>query len=52
VATMHAEPSRVAKNLTEHTEILQALRDGAAQTAAEVVERHVSWVKTLARGES
>ena len=52
VATMHAEPSRVAKNLAEHTEILQALRDGAAQTAAELVGRHVSWVNTLARGES
>jgi DNA-binding GntR family transcriptional regulator len=52
VATMHAEPSRVAKNIAEHTEILQALRDGAEQTAAEVVERHVSWVNTLARGES
>ncbi|MYS20343.1 transcriptional regulator, GntR family [Streptomyces sp. DvalAA-14] len=52
VATMHAEPSRVAKNLAEHTEILEALRGGAARTAAEIVDRHVSWVKTLARGES
>jgi DNA-binding GntR family transcriptional regulator len=51
VATMHAEPSRVAKNLAEHTEILRALRDGAARTAADVVERHVSWVNVLARGE-
>ncbi|MFC4034241.1 GntR family transcriptional regulator [Streptomyces polygonati] len=52
VATMHAEPSRVAKNIAEHTEILEALRGGAALTAAEIVDRHVSWVKTLARGES
>lgn len=52
VATMHAEPSRVAKNIAEHTEILDALRDGAADTAADIVGRHVSWVKVLARGES
>jgi DNA-binding GntR family transcriptional regulator len=52
VATMNAEPSRVAKNITEHTEILDALRAGAAQSAADLVERHVSWVNTLARGES
>ncbi|MBD0737128.1 GntR family transcriptional regulator [Streptomyces sp. CBMA29] len=52
VATMHAEPSRVAKNIAEHTEILDALRDGAAGTAADIVDRHVSWVKVLARGES
>jgi DNA-binding GntR family transcriptional regulator len=52
VATMHAEPSRVAKNIVEHTEILQALRDGDERTAAKVVDRHVSWVNTLARGES
>jgi len=52
VATMHAEPSRVAKNLAEHTEILDALREGAAEAAAGIVERHVSWVSTLARGES
>lgn len=52
VATMHAEPSRVAKNVTEHTEILEALREGAAAKAADVVRRHISWVKVLARGES
>jgi DNA-binding GntR family transcriptional regulator len=52
VATMHAEPSRVAKNIAEHTEILAALRAGAALTAAELVDRHVSWVSALARGES
>ncbi|BBA98796.1 putative GntR family transcriptional regulator [Actinacidiphila reveromycinica] len=52
VATMHAQPSRVAKNIAEHTEILQALRDGDERTAAQVVDRHVSWVNTLARGQS
>jgi DNA-binding GntR family transcriptional regulator len=52
VATMNAEPSRLAKNLAEHTELLQALRDGAARTADEIVGRHVSWVNTLARGQS
>jgi DNA-binding GntR family transcriptional regulator len=51
VATMHAEPSRLAKNLVEHAEILDALRAGDARSAAEVVGRHVSWVKVLARGE-
>ncbi|MEU6850575.1 GntR family transcriptional regulator [Actinacidiphila alni] len=51
VATMHAEPGRVAKNIAEHTEILEALRDGAADTAADIVQRHVSWVKVLATGE-
>lgn len=52
VATMHAVPSRVAKNISEHAEILEALRGGSADTAARLVDRHVSWVKTLARGES
>jgi DNA-binding GntR family transcriptional regulator len=52
VATMHAEPSRLAKNIAEHTEILEALKDGAADTAADIVGRHISWVKVLARGES
>jgi DNA-binding GntR family transcriptional regulator len=51
VATMHAEPSRLAKNLAEHAEILAALREGAARTAADVVGRHVSWVKVLATGD-
>lgn len=51
VATMHAEPGRIAKNVAEHTEILHALRAGDAALAATLVERHVSWVKYLARGE-
>jgi DNA-binding GntR family transcriptional regulator len=52
VATMHAEPSRVAKNLVEHAEILRALREGAEDRAVDVVTRHISWVKVIARGES
>lgn len=51
VATMHADPGRIAKNITEHTEILDALRAGDAGVAAALVERHVSWVNHLARGE-
>jgi DNA-binding GntR family transcriptional regulator len=52
VATMHAEPNRVAKNIAEHAEILDALRAGEAARAADMVERHISWVKVLARGDS
>ncbi|WP_055547096.1 GntR family transcriptional regulator [Streptomyces sp. NBRC 110028] len=51
VATMHAEPDRIAKNITEHTEILDALRAGDAGSAAGFVQRHISWVNTLARGD-
>ncbi|MER7790367.1 GntR family transcriptional regulator [Streptomyces sp. NPDC097640] len=51
VATMHAEPGRIAKNITEHTEILTALRSGDATAAAGLVERHIGWVNNLARGE-
>jgi DNA-binding GntR family transcriptional regulator len=50
VATMHADPGRIAKNITEHTEILRALRSGDAESAAALVERHISWVSLLARG--
>jgi DNA-binding GntR family transcriptional regulator len=52
VATMHAEPDRIAKNIAEHTEILDALRGGDARSASALVERHVSWVNFLARMES
>lgn len=51
VATMHAEPGRVAKNIAEHTEILQVLRTGEAGQAVAAVGRHISWFSTLARGE-
>jgi DNA-binding GntR family transcriptional regulator len=52
VATMHADPGRIAKNITEHTDILRALRSGDAESASALVERHISWVGLLARRES
>jgi DNA-binding GntR family transcriptional regulator len=52
VATMHAEPDRIAKNIAEHTDILRALRSGDARSADALVGRHISWVRNLARGES
>ncbi|MGI5138485.1 MULTISPECIES: GntR family transcriptional regulator [unclassified Streptomyces] len=51
VAVMHSHPDRIAKTLTEHAEILQALRSGDAEAAVEIVHRHVSWFSHLARGE-
>ncbi|MEU8783346.1 GntR family transcriptional regulator [Streptomyces sp. NPDC048637] len=51
VAVMHAHPDRIAKNITEHAEILEALRAGDADAATDVVQRHVSWVRNLAQGD-
>ncbi|UQA94346.1 GntR family transcriptional regulator [Streptomyces halobius] len=51
VAVMHAHPDRIAKNITEHGEILEALRAGDADAATESVHRHVSWVRNLAQGD-
>ncbi|MFF8309408.1 GntR family transcriptional regulator [Streptomyces lydicus] len=51
VAVMHAHPDRIAKNITEHAEILEALRAGDADAATNAVHRHVSWVRNLAQGE-
>ncbi|MGP3980807.1 GntR family transcriptional regulator [Streptomyces sp. KR80] len=51
VAVMHAHPDRIAKNITEHAEILHALRTGDAQAAAAAVHQHVSWVRVLVRGD-
>ncbi|MFE2156262.1 GntR family transcriptional regulator [Streptomyces lydicus] len=51
VAVMHAHPDRIAKNITEHAEILEALRAGDAEAATDAVHRHVSWVRNLAQGE-
>ncbi|MEW1657506.1 GntR family transcriptional regulator [Streptomyces sp. NPDC093707] len=51
VAVMHSHPDRIAKNIAEHTEILQALRAGDADAATEAVQRHVSWVRHLAQGD-
>ncbi|MER0241300.1 GntR family transcriptional regulator [Streptomyces sp. HSW2009] len=50
-AVMHAHPDRIAKNISEHAEILAALRAGDADAAADAVHHHVSWVRHLARGE-
>ena len=41
VAVMDAHPDRIAKNVTEHGEMLEALRAGDADAAAELVRRHV-----------
>ncbi|MFE5027545.1 GntR family transcriptional regulator [Streptomyces sp. NPDC056656] len=51
VAVMHSHPDRIAKTLTEHAEILDALRAGDAEAAVTVVRRHVGWFSNLARGE-
>ncbi|MCS0635302.1 GntR family transcriptional regulator [Streptomyces sp. LP05-1] len=51
VAVMEAHPDRIAKNITEHAEILAALRAGDADAAADCVHRHVSRVRDLVRGE-
>lgn len=52
VAVMHAHPDRIAKNIAEHAEILEALRTGDAEAAAAAVHQHVSWVRNLVRGDS
>ncbi|MEV5493486.1 GntR family transcriptional regulator [Streptomyces bobili] len=51
VAVMHSHPDRISKTLTEHEEILNALRLGDAEAAVDVVHRHVGWFSHLARGE-
>lgn len=50
VALMHAHPDRIAQNVTEHTEILEALRAGDADAAAAAVRAHLSRVEVLVRG--
>ncbi|GGR74137.1 GntR family transcriptional regulator [Streptomyces humidus] len=51
VAVLHSHPDRIAKTLTEHAEILQALRSGDAERGVELVRRHIGWFSHLARGE-
>ncbi|GGZ98682.1 GntR family transcriptional regulator [Streptomyces spiroverticillatus] len=51
VAVMEAHPDRIALNITEHAEMLEAIRAGDADAAAACVRRHVSRVKTLVRGD-
>ncbi|MFE3600702.1 GntR family transcriptional regulator [Streptomyces sp. NPDC059096] len=50
VAVLEAHPDRIAKNVTEHAELLDAIRAGDADGAAACVRRHVSRVKVLVRG--
>jgi DNA-binding GntR family transcriptional regulator len=52
VATMHAEPSRITRNITEHAAILDALRQAGPAEAEEAVARHLVRVNILARGEA
>ncbi|MFF5723282.1 GntR family transcriptional regulator [[Kitasatospora] papulosa] len=51
VAVMEAHPGRIAANITEHGELLDAIRAGDVEGAAQVVRRHVSRVKVLVRGD-
>ncbi len=51
VAVMQSQPDRVAKNITEHAEILDRIEAGDAEGAAHGVRQHLSWVKVLVRGE-
>ncbi|MCX5398370.1 GntR family transcriptional regulator [Streptomyces sp. NBC_00102] len=51
VAVMEAHPGRIAANINEHAELLEAIRSGDAEEAAQVVRRHVGRVKVLVRGE-
>ncbi|MFJ4920413.1 GntR family transcriptional regulator [Streptomyces sp. NPDC088725] len=51
VAVMEAHPDRIAANITEHGELLDAIRAGDADSAAACVRRHVGRVQVLVRGE-
>ncbi|WP_198533253.1 MULTISPECIES: GntR family transcriptional regulator [unclassified Streptomyces] len=50
-AIIEAHPDRVAKNLTEHTELFEAIKAGDVEGAAQCVRRHVGRVKVLVRGD-
>ncbi|MFD7557359.1 MULTISPECIES: GntR family transcriptional regulator [unclassified Streptomyces] len=51
VAVLHAHPERLERTLAEHTEILDALRAGDADTAAAAVRGHIGRVEALVRGQ-
>ncbi|WP_434592775.1 GntR family transcriptional regulator [Streptomyces sp. A5-4] len=51
VTIMEAHPDRIAKNITEHAELLDAIRAGDEEGAAQCVRRHVSRVRVLVRGD-
>ncbi|WP_328969476.1 GntR family transcriptional regulator [Streptomyces sp. NBC_00239] len=50
VAVMHMHPDRIDRNLTEHTEIYEALRAGDPDRAAAAVLAHLGRVDLLVRG--
>lgn len=52
IAVLEAHPDRIAVNITEHAELLDAIRTGDADGAAACVRRHISRVHVLVRGES
>ncbi|MDJ0380725.1 GntR family transcriptional regulator [Streptomyces sp. G-G2] len=52
VALLHAHPERIARTLTEHTEILDALRAGDGEAAADAVRGHIGRVAALVRGDA
>ncbi|MFG3353018.1 GntR family transcriptional regulator [Streptomyces sp. NPDC048001] len=51
VAIMRALPDRITRNREEHSELLEFIRAGDADGAAECVRRHLGRVKDLVRGE-
>ncbi|WP_030899140.1 GntR family transcriptional regulator [Streptomyces sp. NRRL F-5126] len=51
VAVLEAHPDRIATNIAEHTELLDAIRTGDAEFAAGRVNAHLGRVSTLVRGE-
>lgn len=51
VAVMHSHPGRIDKNISEHTEIMEALRAGDVEASAAAVRQHVGWVRSLAHGD-
>lgn len=51
VAMMHAQPDRMAKSIAEHSEIMETVRSGDADAAADAVRRHVTWVRHLVHGD-
>ncbi|WP_338671373.1 GntR family transcriptional regulator [Streptomyces sp. SCSIO 30461] len=51
VALMHAQPERISKNITEHADMLEAIKAGDTERAADCVRRHLTWVRVLVRGE-
>jgi DNA-binding GntR family transcriptional regulator len=51
VAVLEAHPDRIAANIAEHAELLEAIRSGDADRAAGRIRGHLARVSTLVRGE-